>query len=373
MAKIRIALCITDLEVGGAERCLAELAARLDQTRFAPVVYSLASPPADSRRHCATRIEEAGVPIVYLGARSVWSFWPTLGELRRLLASQRPQLIQTFLFHANVIGRLAGRWAGVRRVVSGLRVAEHGSRWHLWADRTTRRWVDRYVCVSQAVARFAQTEGGLPGARLVVIPNGIDAAQYPASPARLAELGVEGAHGVVTYVGRLDWQKDVLWLLQAAPQFLAESPGIHLLIVGAGPQAEELQRFAGQLGIGNRVHFLGFRQDVPAVLAVSRLLVLPSRWEGMPNVVLEAMASRLPVVAADVEGVRELLGPAVEQQVVRHGDSAGLAAKVLRLLNDRELAAELGHSNRLRAEEAFAIERMVAAYEELWTMLVEEA
>jgi glycosyltransferase involved in cell wall biosynthesis len=371
MAKTRIALCITDLEVGGAERCLAELAARLDQSRFEPMVYSLAAPPSDSRRHCVARIEDAGVPIVYLGATSVWSFWPAVAELRRLLASQRPQLIQTFLFHANVLGRFAGHLAGVRHVVSGLRVAEHGSRWHLWVDRATRRWVDRYVCVSHAVARFAQTEGGLIGSRLVIIPNGIDAQQYPAPPARLEELGVECARGVVTYVGRLDWQKDVLWLLQAAPRVLAESPGIHLLIVGAGPQAEELRQFAGQLGIGSRVHFTGFRTDVPAILAASRLLVLPSRWEGMPNVVLEAMASRLPVVASDVEGVRELLGEATEAQVVRHGDSAGLTAKILRLLDDRELAAELGQANRLRAEQTFSIERMVAAYEELWTALVE--
>jgi glycosyltransferase involved in cell wall biosynthesis len=371
MARIRIALCITDLEVGGAERCLAELAARLDQSRFEPVVYSLGPAPAESHQLCTTRIERAGIPIVYLGARSAWAFWPTLTTLQRLLAGQRPQLVQTFLFHANVLGRLAARLAGVRRVVCGLRVAEHGSRWHLWIDRATQRGVDRYVCVSQGVARFAQTEGRLPGTRLVVIPNGIDASQYPGVPANLAELGIEGARGVVTYVGRLARQKDVLWLLKTAPQFLAASPGIHLLIVGRGPQEEELRRFAGQLGIGSRVHFAGFRPDVPALLAASRLLVLPSRWEGMPNVVLEAMASRLPVVATDVEGVRELLGPAADAQVVRHGDSAALTAKTLRLLHDRDLAAELGQANRLRAEETFAIDHMVTAYQELWSTLIE--
>jgi glycosyltransferase involved in cell wall biosynthesis len=371
MAKIRIALCITDLEVGGAERCLAELAARLDRLRFEPVVYSLAPPPAEDRRQCVARIEGAGVPIVHLGARSAWSFLPTLAELRRQLAAQRPQLIQTFLFHANVLGRMAARRAGVSRVVCGVRVAEQRSRWHLWGDWATRRLVDRYVCVSQAVARFAQTEGGLPESQLVVIPNGIDVDQYPAPSVSLADLGIPAARGVVTYVGRLDRQKDVLWLLQAAPRFLAEAAGIHLLIVGTGPEEDELRRFAGQMGLGDRVHFTGFRSDVPAILGASRLLVLPSRWEGMPNVVLEAMASRLPVVASDVEGVRELLGEAAEAQVVRHGDSGDLGSKIVRLLNDRDLAAELGQANRLRAEEAFSVDRMVGEYETLWMSLVE--
>lgn len=371
MAKIRVALCITDLEVGGAERCLAELAARVDRSRFDPVVYSLGPTPAEGRRLCPALLEAAAVPVVYLGARTAWSFLPTLWRLRRLLAAQRPQLIQTFLFHANVLGRIAARRAGVPRVVSGIRVAEHKSRWHLWVDRATERVVDRHVCVSQAVARFARTEGGLPDAKLTVIPNGIDAAQYPASPANLAELGIGSARGVVTYVGRLDRQKDVVWLLHAAPRFLAEQSGIDLLLVGAGPEEDALRRFAGQMGIGKRVHFAGFRPDVPQILAASRLLVLPSQWEGMPNAVLEAMASRLPVVATDVEGVRELLGEAAEPQVVGHGDSAELGAKILRLLDDRDLAAELGQANRLRAEKAFAIEHMVRAYEELWTALVE--
>jgi glycosyltransferase involved in cell wall biosynthesis len=371
MAAIRVALCITDLEVGGAERCLAELAARLDRTRFDPVVYSLAPTPRPPRRQCVDVLEAAGVPILYLDATTVWSFGSALGRLRAQLAAQRPHLIQTFLFHANVLGRIAGRRTGVRRVVSGIRVAERASRWHLWLDRATDRLVDRHVCVSQAVARFAASEGRLPSPKLVVIPNGIDISRYPATPVPLAELGLEGARGVVTYVGRLERQKDVLWLLRAAPRFLADAAGIHLLLVGSGPQEEELRRFAGQLGVGKRVHFLGHRSDVPRILAASRLLVLPSQWEGMPNVVLEAMTSRLPVVASDVEGVRELLGEAAEPQVVPHGDTAQLGNKVLRVLNNPALAAELGQANRLRAENVFPIERMVKAYEALWTTLLD--
>ena len=95
-------------------------------------------------------------------------------------------------------------------------------------------------------------------------------------------------------------------------------------------------------GIADRVHFVGWRPDVPELLAASDLLVLPSAWEGMPNVVLEAMASGLPVVASDVEGVRELLGAAGAEQTVPYADTQALAEAVVRLIHDRELAAAIG-------------------------------
>ena len=100
------------------------------------------------------------------------------------------------------------------------------------------------------------------------------------------------------------------------------------------------------MGIADRVHFAGWRADVPEILAASDLLVLPSAWEGMPNVVLEAMASGLPVVATSVEGVEELLGPAAESQTVRYGDSAALATKIVRLVDDRHEATATGAENR---------------------------
>jgi glycosyltransferase involved in cell wall biosynthesis len=109
---------------------------------------------------------------------------------------------------------------------------------------------------------------------------------------------------------------------------------------------------------------------VPAVLAASDLLVLPSAWEGMPKAVLEAMASRLPVVASDVEGVRELLGPVADEQTVPYGDSGAFAERVVKLMEDRRRAAELGAENRRLAEQKFSIGRMVTAYEQLWESLL---
>ncbi len=384
MKKIKVALCITDLELGGAERCLVELATRLDRSRFCPVVYALGprpcpfgggnSSPTDGmpQTSCVSALENAGVELHCLGARGIRHVFRVIRGLKRLLAAQRPQLIQTFLFHANIAGRIAARRAGVGKVVSGIRVAQRRPRWRLWIDRRTEGLVDRHVCVSRSVAQFAEQYAALPAEKLTVIPNGVDLQRFPASqPADLEPLGIGPGRQVVTFVGRLDRQKGLTWLIDSADKWLSRLPDCDLLLLGKGPQRAKLQRMCRQKGISDRVHFAGWRTDVPEILAASRLLVLPSAWEGMPNVVLEAMAARLPVVAADVEGVRELLGPAAEAQTVPHGDSANLANKIVEFIQNGPTAAELGGENRRRAEENFSWTRMVTAYEQLWESLVE--
>ena len=344
MAPIRIALCITELDAGGAERCLTELATRIDRSRFAPVVYCLAPPPRREDASCLPALVAAGVEVHCLGGRGVWQFPVVAHRLKRLLLAQKPQLIQTFLFHANVLGRIVARRAGVKKVVAGIRVAERAARWHLWLDRLTRSWVDRYVCVSQAVADFSAKQLGLPPEKLVVIPNGIELDKYPArQPADLRAFGIAAGRRVVVFVGRLEPQKGVRWLIETAPLWLAKLPDCDLLLVGEGPLRASLETAARAAGIADRVHFAGWRADVPEILAASDLLVLPSAWEGMPNVVLEAMASRLPVVASDVEGVRELLGPDAARQTVRYGDTQMLIDKIVSLMLDRTSLRVAGH------------------------------
>lgn len=367
MARIKVGLCITELGIGGAERCLVELATRLDSERFEPVVYCLGPRPDNELSSCLPALEDAQIEVHCLGARGKWQFPTVLRRLRRLLQAQRPALVQTFLFHANVAGRIAACRAGVGSVVSGIRVAER-RRWHLWVDRLTNRLVDRYVCVSGSVAQYSQTVARLPAEKLVVIPNGIDSRKYPASqPVDLGPLGIPPDSRVVCFVGRLERQKDVEWLIGTAANWLPLLPDCRLLIVGRGPQRAGLERLCRELGLSERVHFAGWRRDVPEILAACGLLVLPSAWEGMPNVVLEAMASGLAVLASDVEGVRELLGPGADAQTVEHGKSQAFSEKIVTIMSDGQMARRLGADNRRRAEGEFTLQRMVAQYEDLWT------
>jgi glycosyltransferase involved in cell wall biosynthesis len=374
MAKIRVALCITDLDIGGAERCLTEIAVRTDRSRFEPVVYCLGPRPLRDDASCVPTLEASGVEVHCLDARGVWQFPRVAQSLKRLLTAQNPHILQTFMFHANIVGRIAARRAGVKAVVAGIRVAEQAARWHLWLDRMTQHWVNRYACVSQAVAEFSAARAGLPREKLIVIPNGIDLDKYPAAqPADLQAFGIAAGRRAVTFVGRLEPQKSVDWLIAAARQWMPNVPDCDLLLVGDGPMRASLQAACRQAAIADRVHFAGWRADVPQILAASSLLVLPSAWEGMPNVVLEAMASRLPVVATDVEGVRELLGPNAPGQTLGHGDTPAMVEAVTAFLRDSALAEKTGIENRRRAEQHFSIVAAVRSYENLWESLARGA
>ncbi|HUY35625.1 MAG TPA: glycosyltransferase [Pirellulales bacterium] len=365
---LRLALCATELAPGGAERCLVELATRLDRTRFEPVVYSLAPPGA--RRSLIERLEAAGVAVHFLAGRGIRSAPGVCRRLAQRLKSQGAEVLQTFLFHANVMGRVAARWAGVPHVVCGLRVAERRANWHLRLDRWTTRLVDQYVCVSDAVRDFSIARGRLTPERMVVIPNGVDLGRFDqAATVDLAALGVPAGRRAVTYVGRLDPQKGLPGLLVGARWWLDHLSDHDLLLVGDGPRRSDLEAEVRRLGLTDRVHFAGWRDDVAEILRASRLLVLPSRWEGMPNVVLEAMAARLPVVATDVEGVRALLGPRADLQTVAKDDPRAFAERVVAVLSDASLAARLGEENRLRAERHFSLGAMVSSYAALYHRL----
>lgn len=364
---VRLALCVTSLAPGGAERCLAEIAAGLDRTRFRPIVVSLAPLPQKGQPSVAGRIEQAGVEIHSLNVRGKWQAWSAVSRLTRLLKTHRPHIVQSFLFHANIVSRLAARRASVPRIVCGIRVAERRHRWYLWLDRLTAGRVDRQVCVSQAVADFSRERGRLPAQQLLVIPNGIDLSRYTGvTPANLTELSLPPGRRTIIHVGRLDPQKRIDWLLDLSPAWLRQCPQHDLLLVGDGPQRSDLVRQAKRLGIGERVHFVGWRSDVPPLLAASDALVLSSAWEGMPNVVLEAMASGLPMVATDVEGVREALGPDSAEQIVPLDNPHDFCQKLMAIAGDRKLAARLGERNRARVAAEFSLTGMIAKYEQLY-------
>jgi glycosyltransferase involved in cell wall biosynthesis len=368
---IRIALAITDLETGGAERCLVELATRLDRRQFAPVVYCLGPRPAGNPSSLADKLEDAGVTVHCFAARR----WTDLGRvsahLRRQMAADAPRVVQTFLFHANVLAAWAARRAGVERVVTGIRVAEHRAAWHLVGARLADRFVDRHVCVSQSVRDYSVQRGRLPCEKLVVIPNGVDVERFAAAkPALPSSLGVAPGRWVIVSLGRLDEQKGFDWLLEAMPRAFAELPDHDLVLVGEGPERTRLAALAERLGITPRVHFTGFRRDVPEILSASDLLVLSSRWEGMPNAVLEAMAAGRPVVATNVAGVAELLGNPAAEQICPPNDPRQFVDDLVAILRDSQLAARLGRENQERARADFGLSAMVEAYQRLYLALL---
>lgn len=365
---VPVLLAITELDIGGAERALAALATGLNRGRWAPHVVAL-GPEAP----LAAPIRAGGVPVTCLDADNRRPL-RTLARLAGVIRQQRPALVQSFLFHANVATRLAALLAGPPQpwLVGGIRVAEHQRGWHRTLERLTFRLGTGAVCVSEGVRRFSQATGRLPADRLCVIPNGVDPAPFEAATTvDRSSLGVPDDAVLALYVGRLDRQKGLPILLDALARILPTRPDLHLALAGAGPERDALHALsAADPSLSARVHWLGPRPDVPALLKASDLLVLPSLWEGMPNVVLEAMASGRPVVATAVEGTSSLVLPGRTGWLVPPADPTALASALLDAAADparRQAFGAAGHDHVLNH---YTPSRVVAAYEHLWARLL---
>ena len=358
----KVCLVITDLDVGGAERALVALALGLDRNRWAPSVVCLAGEGA-----LAEVLRQSEIPVTCLGVNSKRPI-AAVTALARVLRRERPSLIQSFLFHANIATRLSSLLVGRPPVLGGIRVAERQRRWHLTLDRLTARLTVGSVCVSNGVRRFSIDRGGLDPDRLVVIPNGVDLARFDsAEPVDHSTLGIPPGAILTLYVGRLDPQKGLDTLLDAAAIVSRASPDWHLALVGDGPLRTTLQAQATALpDLAGRVHWLGRRDDVPGLLRGADMLVLPSRWEGMPNVVLEAMAAGCPVVGSRVEGTEDLIIPESTGWLVPPDQVQPLAGALIEAAQDSERRRAFGRNGRLRVELEFTPARVVAAYDRLW-------
>jgi hypothetical protein len=183
----RIAFLITDLEPGGAERQMVELVSRLPRDAWSPTVLVLQAPP--SQRAAEKVLYDAAVPVEYLHFRSKSRSLGLFTTLTCRFEALRPDVVQCFLFHANVAGAIAAHRAGIRRVVTGIRVAERRRKFHALGTRLTDKYVARHVCVSEAVAAFTRREVGLSASKLNVIPSGVVVARFgAASPMSPPEL-----------------------------------------------------------------------------------------------------------------------------------------------------------------------------------------
>jgi len=361
----RVGFAITELDPGGAERALVELVTRLDPADFHSRVFTLRSGGT-----LVTTLRTRGIEVVELGARNRGDL-TVISRLAARLREFQPALLQTWLWHANVAGAWAAGRAGVPKLVAGIRVAERRGWVRRLMDRGLATRFDRIVCVSRGVAEHVRLVVGLPAERLRIIPNGVDPAPFDeATPCDWQALGLPAGARVMLSVGRLEEQKDPELLLRSLLLIAPEFPDVHWVWVGEGPLKDPLRKLASARGVADRWHVLGRREDIPALMRGAAGLILSSRWEGMPNVVLEALAARLPVIATRVEGIEELIQPGETGWVVPAADPAELANAQRELLTDPVRGQRFAGLGRQRLEERFDWDRMAGQYAALYHELL---
>ncbi|WP_437184871.1 glycosyltransferase [Planctomicrobium sp. SH668] len=362
----RIAFCITDLDSGGAERAMVQIVTRLDRKNWDPIVLCL-GPEAV----LAPVLREQGIPTQCYGARS----WRDLGAifwLRRQLKLFQPAILQCFLFHANIIGRIAGKLGGVPVVVAGHRVAEKDKKWHLSFEKWTGSLVTHHLCVSSGVANFLSSELGISPSKMTVIPNGVE--QIPPQPDDVdlrREFGFPQDAQVVLAVGRLHPQKGFLNLLDSFSVVSRSRPESRCLIVGEGPQRPLLEQRIRELGLGEVARLAGIRGDVQSLMRQSTLLAVTSLWEGMPNVVLEAMANRLPVVTTNVEGIAELIEDHHSGIIVSPFTTDDFSQAMLEIVDSPEFGNSLGRMAQELVAKEFSWDSVVGGYESTYARLID--
>jgi len=371
---IRVLHIITGLLTGGAEQMLMRLIEHGDRERFTPVVVSLRD-----RGDVGARIATHAVPVYELGMSPGRPSLKALWRLREIVRRERPDVVQTWLYHADLMGGIAARMAGGTPVAWGIRHADPRDPSMPAASRRVAglcarlsRALPRVIVTNSAAARRAHGDAGYDLRRMTVIPNGFDLSVYhPAPEARSwlrNDLGLPEDAILITAAGRLHPVKGHREMLDAAALMAParrEGPPVHIVMCGEGvTPGGDLAVPARQDCLAGHIHLLGRRDDLPRIFAASDIVTSPSLSEAFPQVVGEAMACGVPCVVTDVGDSADIVGET--GLVVPPGDATALAGAWEQLLEEgSEGLSARGARARARIEQRYELARTIRSFEQL--------
>ncbi len=365
----RITYVITDLETGGVPLHLLRLATALRDRGWLPQVVSLAPPGPVS-----AQLRNAGIAVDACHASGPRD----IAVIRRLavrLRHAKPDLVHAFLFHANTACRLAAPLTGISyaRLICEIQTVEIERPWHLVVGGMLHRLGACVVGNSPSVLKHLRKHAYMAPARLRLVEGGVDVDRIRQAPCiEHEEFGIDEQHPIVLWAGRLDPVKGLDELIEAFSETAAATDA-NLLIAGDGAYEPQVRALIERSGLQNCVHMLGRRDDVASLLKLADLFVLPSRTEGLPNALLEAMAARKPIVTTEVPGCRDLICHEQNGLLVPPRNAPQLAAAMIRLLTDETTAARLAATAADTVDARFTFERCVTRYESLYHDIAEHA
>jgi glycosyltransferase involved in cell wall biosynthesis len=356
----------------GAENVVVSLAESLEQKNCRSIIGVFHN-ERQRNEELIRQAERRGLTVLQIGCRGRWD-WQTIRIIREIIGSMHIDLLHSHGYKTDIYGFLASRKLGLP-LISTCHLWTHDTaavRMYEFLDSLFLRRFDAVVAVSETVADSLRLSGIRP-AQVRVIDNGIDLSSFCQARATLAEQINGGPNLVVGTVGRLVPQKGLEFFLRAAREVLPDFPYAAFVVIGAGPDREKLQRLAGDLGIGRNVVFTGQCADMPGAYASMDVFVLASVDEGMPMVILEALASRRAVVATNVGAVPRLVVPGETGLLVPPRDVQALKSAILKLLNDSFLRARLGNAGEALVKRNHSRDRMAQHYLQLYEQIANPA
>jgi len=364
----RVVFVVNSLIAGGAEGQAARIAVGLKQRGWDTSIFCISR-----TGELVTGVESQGVPTAGRTPADDAPLYNVALAAPRLLGhlrTRRPDIVITFITRSDLLGAVSSRIAGVKHVVTTRLLCHEYTGLPGLAYRAAMRisdgCSDRVVAVSDVVMEQARAEG-TPQDKLLTIPNSVSTTELPSG----RPIQFQG-EPVIGTVARLHNDKGNDTLIQALPRVLDHLPNARLVLVGEGPERSHLESLARSLGVSGRVELLGSRTDIPDLLASFDMFALPSRREGLPNALLEAMVGRLPVITTGVGGVPEVIEDGVNGLLVQPESHDELATKIVELWADCDLRRRLGDAARQTAISRYGgLDRELSAYEALFASLLD--
>lgn len=368
MYPVKIIRVITWLTHGGIEKKIVDVLSRLNRKKFTPIVCCLRK----KKGVYEDELYKKRIKVYKLDFKSRLDH-PEMFKLANLLKRERVKILHSHMYRANIPSIIAGRCAHVPVIVPQIHNIESwkGKRQFL-LERLLYPLSTKILTVSDAVKKFESERTGLPLNKFLTLYNGVDLEEFRYSDIEKEklrkELAVSGKK-IVGMVARLYPQKGHIYLLRAAKRIIHQIPEVSFLIVGDGPLRTYLEKTVAEFGLGNHVIFTGSVRNPRPFYSLMDISVLSSKIEGFSNVILESMASGIPVVATRVGGNPEAIVDNQNGFLVPYGEVEPLAQKITILLRDEQLVKRMGQKAREMAS-LFSLEKMVEKTEELYDKLL---
>lgn len=367
MKKITVLHLINSYTLAGAEILITNLAAKMDKTKFNVIVCSMASFRNDIEKNMRQKLEENQVKALTLAKKPGVKSVSSILKLRKLLIEENVDIIHTHCPSPDAYGRVAAILANVPVIINTLHSTSYSN---YLVNRFLSYPANLHIAVSEAVKKWSVANLKLQNKKIKVIHNAINIEEFAKSRVNKSrkkkELGIDIEKTVITTVGRLTKQKGQIYLIKAADQILKAGIDAEFLIIGEGELRQNLENLTKDLHLEDRIHFLGVREDVNELLGISDIFVLPSLCEGFGIVIIEAMAAGVPVIASNIDGIKEVIEDKKTGLLVPSKSPKEIANGVIYLLESTKKVQSMTKRASEKVKKKFSIDRMVKEYENVY-------
>lgn len=363
--KVNILQLVNGFAIGGGELKLLELIKYLNKDKYNIIIGSVGQGGPLQKEF------EKVAPVYVFFKKHKFDFTQVF-KVAKLMRKHNIHIVQTTLFYADVIGAYAAVLANVPIVLSWEAVTQPYRNRHLIAYKLANRKMDRVIAVSHAIRKQLIEERNVKPEKVMTIQYGVDLKRFSSKNRKLKKYDIGCAQNslIIGTVARFTRQKGHTYLINAAPQIVEKFPHVRFVFIGDGPLRFDLENQIKKLKIEKYFKFLGFRQDVEDLLQLFDIFLLPSLYEGLPNVVLEAMASAKPVIATAVDGTVEAVETGITGFLIPSEKPEAISKTINFLLKDPQKIRAMGEKGRKRAKLYFSMEKQIKQFEEMYDSLI---